>query len=359
MRRASRSVPLLLFSLLAPMRSRAEARRHARPHGRNAPSRAAKNAGADAKAAPEAEAEKAAPDTRPRLKRDDVPAPVATPAPPAGGEEGRAGASAAGRPPADATATRAGRARRDIAACGQVKAAADAAIEGCTAMIEDQKQKPKGRAAAYFNRGNAHSPRATTTQAIADYDEAIKLDPKNASAYNNRGNAKNDKGENDARARGLRRGDQAERALCVGLFQPRQLPMRPRATRGALKDFDAAIRYNRRNVNAYIARGALLLASGATAKARADMRQAAALDRKNAYAVLWHDIAERRAKQKGVLGRQGPEGRRDERLAGAGAADVRRRDSRPTTVDRGGRSECGGEGRRIPARRIFMAASMR
>ena len=59
--------------------------------------------------------------------------------------------------------------------------------------------------------------------------------------------------------------------------------------------------YNRRNVNAYIARGALLLAGGAAAKARADMRQAAALDRKNAYAVLWHDIAERRAKQKGVL----------------------------------------------------------
>ena len=61
------------------------------------------------------------------------------------------------------------------------------------------------------------------------------------------------------------------------------------------------MKFNRRNVNAHIARGALLLASGATAKARADMRQALALERKNAYAVLWHDIAERRARQKGVL----------------------------------------------------------
>jgi lipoprotein NlpI len=31
------------------------------------------------------------------------------------------------------------------------------------------------------------------------------------------------------------------------------------------------------------------------------MKTAAALDRKNAYTVLWHDIAERRAQQKGVL----------------------------------------------------------
>ena len=56
-------------------------------------------------------------------------------------------------------------------------------------------------------------------------------------------------------------------------------------------------------MNAYIARGALYLAGGTTAKARVDMALAARLERKNAYAVLWQDIAERRAKQKGVLTR--------------------------------------------------------
>ena len=74
------------------------------------------------------------------------------------------------------------------------------------------------------------------------------------------------------------------------------------------------MKFNRRNVNAYIARGALLLASGATAKARADMRHALALERKNAYAVLWVDIAERRAKQKGVLA--GGKGLRDVEMKG-------------------------------------------
>ena len=64
----------------------------------------------------------------------------------------------------------------------------------------------------------------------------------------------------------------------------------------AVGDYTAAIKYDRRNVNAYIARGALYLAGGASSKARADMALAARLDRRNAYAVLWQDIAERRAK---------------------------------------------------------------
>ena len=80
------------------------------------------------------------------------------------------------------------------------------------------------------------------------------------SAYNNRGSARSDKGETDGALDGLRRGDQAERALRVGLFQPRQCLRGEGRYARALKDYDAAIKYNRRNVNAYIARGALLLA---------------------------------------------------------------------------------------------------
>ena len=44
------------------------------------------------------------------------------------------------------------------------------------------------------------------------------------------------------------------------------------------------------------------------------MRQALALERKNAYAVLWVDIVERRAKQKGVLA--GGKGLRDIEMKG-------------------------------------------
>jgi lipoprotein NlpI len=185
-------------------------------------------------------------------------------------------------------------------ACGQVKAP-EAAIVGCTKVLADQKQKPKGRAAAFFNRGNAHVAKGDHDAAIADFDDAIKLDPRNASAYNNRGNARHDKGDDAAAIEDFDAAIKQNPRYASAYFNRANA----RAAKGdaqALKDYDAALKYNRRNVNAYIARGALLLASGDIRRARADMRQAAALDRKNAYAVLWHDIAEKRARQKGVLG---------------------------------------------------------
>jgi lipoprotein NlpI len=243
-------------------------------------------------------------DTRPRLKRDDAvvqaaAAPAAQPQPRRKGRLARK--PAGGAVPSAAADTRGAKATmKDLAACGQVKQP-DAAIEGCGRVIADPKQKPKARAAAYFNRGNAYLAKAQQDQAIADFDEAIKLDAKkSAPAYNNRGNAKSEKGDLDGAMEDFSAAIKQNARYASAYFN-RANTYAAKGDEHALKDYDAAIKYNRRNVNAYIARGALLLASGATAKARADMRQAAALDRRNAYAVIWHDIAERRAKQKGVL----------------------------------------------------------
>lgn len=247
-------------------------------------------------------AKKAEPDTRPILRRADDMAPIPAPAKQPAQKKARTAPKPEGEQvPADAAkpAATARATPQDVMACGQVKAS-DAAIAGCTKVIADEKQKPKGRAAAFFNRGNAHVAKGDYSAAIADFDEAIKLDPKNASAYNNRGNAHHDKGDDAAAIEDFSSALKQNPRYASAYFNRANA----RAAKGdaqALTDYDAAIKYNRRNVNAYIARGALLLASGDTKKARADMRQAAVLDRKNAYAVLWQDIAEKRAKQKGVL----------------------------------------------------------
>jgi len=72
----------------------------------------------------------------------------------------------------------------------------DVAIAGCTAVINDAPESAI-RARAYFNRGTAWSFKGDNDRGIADYTEAILLDPKNAKAFNNRGNAWMFKGDND------------------------------------------------------------------------------------------------------------------------------------------------------------------
>jgi lipoprotein NlpI len=247
----------------------------------------------------DAAAPQPAPDTRPRYRRDDSPAGVAAPATPAKQVRRSARKPANAVQPAGADQSAKSTAK-DVAECAQVNAP-DRAIAGCTRVIEDQRQKPKGRAAAFYNRGNASAAKGAHDAAIADYDEAIKLEPKNARALNNRGSARSDKGDAEAALADFNAALKLDARFASGYFNRANTYAAKGETARAIADYSKALAYNRRNVNAYIARGALHLADGAASKARADMRQALALDRKNAYAVLWHEIAERRARQKGVL----------------------------------------------------------
>jgi lipoprotein NlpI len=250
-------------------------------------------------------------DTRPRLRRDDTPAPVAAaPAKPASPKQRGARRPAGGQqlPVENTKAT-----RSDVAACADMRDR-DAAIAGCTRVIEDGKQKPRARAAAYYNRGNAHAAKGDRAAAIADYDEAIRLEPKNAPALNNRGTAHSEAGEAEAALADFTAAIKQNPRFASAYFNRANAYAGQGEAQRAIADYSAAIRYNARNVNAYIARGALYLAGGAPAKARDDMRRAARLERKNAYAVLWQDIAERRASHKGVL--DGGKGLKDVEMNG-------------------------------------------
>lgn len=246
----------------------------------------------------QAVAPKPAPDARPRYKRDDAPAPVAAPTAPTK-QVRRARRPADGAQPSAADPSAQSTAK-DVAQCAQVNVP-DQAIAGCTRVIEDPRQKPQRRAAAFYNRGNALTAKGEAVAAIADYDEALKIDPKNAGALNNRGSARTEKGDVDAAIADFDAALKLSGRFASAFFNRANAYAAKGDTARAMADYNKAIALNRRNVNAYLARGALHLAGGEAARARADMRQALAMDRRNAYAVLWHEIAERRAKQKGVL----------------------------------------------------------
>src|SRR5262245_56508978 len=73
----------------------------------------------------------------------------------------------------------------------------DQQITGCTNAIQSGKYSGKDLSWAYFNRGNAYDDKGNHDRALADYSEAIRLDPKDAKVYYNRGLTYFDKGDYD------------------------------------------------------------------------------------------------------------------------------------------------------------------
>src|SRR5215467_3969259 len=73
----------------------------------------------------------------------------------------------------------------------------DLVIRGCTALIDAGHESREHLAVVYNNRGYAWSRKGDATRAIADYDQAIRLDPQSILALNNRGDAYSGQGHYD------------------------------------------------------------------------------------------------------------------------------------------------------------------
>jgi tetratricopeptide (TPR) repeat protein len=99
-------------------------------------------------------------------------------------------------------------------------------------------------AVTHFDLGLAKQKKGDLDGAMADYNQAIKLNPKDTSAYNNRGNVKFTKGD----------------------------------LNGAMADYNAAIRLNQRYAVAYNNRGNIKIRKGDRNGAMADFNHAIELN---------------------------------------------------------------------------------
>jgi tetratricopeptide (TPR) repeat protein len=126
-------------------------------------------------------------------------------------------------------------------------ASGDAAIAACTRAIESKKYSKKKfkrtLSLLYTNRGVEYEIKKEFDKAIADHDQAIKVDPKNWAAYNNRGNAYAGKHDYDH----------------------------------AIADYDEAIKLNPKYAEAYYNRGLAKRNKGNTVGADVDIAQAKTL----------------------------------------------------------------------------------
>jgi lipoprotein NlpI len=111
-----------------------------------------------------------------------------------------------------------------------------------------------------FGRALAYGASDDLDRAIADYDAAIKLDPKSGKFVAARGDAYRAKGDDDR----------------------------------AVADFNAAIRLSPKSSLGYYGRGRTYFFAGSFEKALADFTQASAIAPDNGYLALWLEIAARR-----------------------------------------------------------------
>ncbi|MGB7245153.1 MAG: tetratricopeptide repeat protein [Methylovirgula sp.] len=154
----------------------------------------------------------------------------------------------------------------DMEDCQQMQEV-DRSIAGCSKLTADQSLAAPARAIAYFDRGLAYYARSDLDHAIADWSEAITLNPNYAHAYNNRAKAYRAKGD----------------------------------YANAIADYSQAIRLDPQHSVAYKGRGITYFLSGDAAKALADFRQAENIE-PDAYTLLWLDLAARRNNQPFAIG---------------------------------------------------------
>ena len=65
----------------------------------------------------------------------------------------------------------------------------EAAIQGCTALINSARLDRKNKAVAYLSRGNIYVKQGELDYAIEDFTSAIRSNPRSLAPFYNRGNA--------------------------------------------------------------------------------------------------------------------------------------------------------------------------
>jgi tetratricopeptide (TPR) repeat protein len=139
-------------------------------------------------------------------------------------------------------------------------------------------------AVAYGNRGMVYYGNSDLDRAIADFDEAIRLDPKDATNYNNRGAARVAKGDPSVIVyRTIVEDSRWRVPKAVYLYKSNGLVQRDKADVDlAIADFSEAARLVPKDALTYNNRGAAYVANGDFDRAIADFNEAIRLDPKYA-----------------------------------------------------------------------------
>lgn len=159
-------------------------------------------------------------------------------------------------------------------------------IAGCTELLKTSRAKNPTRASYLNSRGRAYYQDRRYEQAIDDFSEAIRLNPKNPESYFNRGDAYDEKKDFD---RAIMDYDEALRLrpqVPVVLNNRGLAYSHKRDYDRAIQDYDEALRLQPEYPDALINRGIAYYNEQKLDKAAADFERSIALRRQNPKALF-------------------------------------------------------------------------
>ena len=181
-----------------------------------------------------------------------------------------------------------------VAACGRL-------IDESSGDKSTGKESTDTIAEAYANRGFAYFRNGNVKQAMTDYDEALRRNPKLAAVYQYRGLAYLSQHDNDRAIAEFGKGielDPKDAMLRLGRASAYSLKGQVKL---AMADYDAAIASDPKNFLPLTMRGIAYYYSNTPEKARDDFARAAAIAPMDYMAPIWLHIAERRLGLKSQL----------------------------------------------------------
>ncbi|MBM3650745.1 MAG: tetratricopeptide repeat protein [Alphaproteobacteria bacterium] len=147
-------------------------------------------------------------------------------------------------------------------------------IAGCTAVIQWMRESKRDAAAAFYNRAIAYRNQGQLDRALDDYDEALKLRPAFAEAWNDRGIAHRSKGNSQRAIADFSEAGRLSPDFAAAWFNRGSTWFGLGQFDRAIADFDRTLALEPGDAEALLARGQARRAAGDIAGGDADIAAA-------------------------------------------------------------------------------------
>lgn len=167
------------------------------------------------------------------------------------------------------------------------KLSGDPAIDACTRAIDSGQLNQSNLAIMHYNRGCEWNNKMEPDRAIADFDEAIRLNPGYTSAYNNRGQSWRYKGDYDRSIADFNQALKLDPNHANSYYGLGRDYYAEGDYDKAIANYDQAVQLNPQMSGALFNRGIAHASKHDWTAATADFLNGHELNSKDAYPVLW------------------------------------------------------------------------